>query len=131
MHKLIDYICDELDELEKKADKGKLSMSEVEYADKLAHLKKNLLRSEELMDEGFSGDTGAYNRMYGNNGGSSYARNRRRDSMGRYSSDGGRYPMYARDDGFMSELHELKNSAPNEQVRREVEQMIDRIQNKL
>lgn len=120
MHKLIDYICDELDELEKKADKGKLSMSEVEYADKLAHLKKNLLRADELMGEGYSGDS--YD---------TYSRARRRDSMGRYSSDAYRYPMYSRDDGFMSELHELKNSAPNDKVRREVEQMIERIQSKM
>lgn len=71
MHKLIDYICDELEELEKKAEKGKLSMSEMEYVDMLAHTKKNLLKGEEMMDEG---------------GQSSYARGgRRRDAMGRYS----------------------------------------------
>ena len=30
MHKLIEYICDELEELERKADKeGKLSMAEI------------------------------------------------------------------------------------------------------
>ena len=119
MHKLLDYVCDEMDDLEKKAEKGKLSMSEIEYADKLAHLKKNILRSDELMDEGYSGDY------------MPYSRSRRRDSMGRYASDVGRYPMYARDDGFMSELHELRKNAPNEQVRREVEQMIERIQNKM
>ena len=52
MHKLIDYICDELETLEKKAEKGKLSMSEMEYVDMLAHTKKNLLKGEEMMDEG-------------------------------------------------------------------------------
>lgn len=118
MHKLMNYVCDELDELEKKADKGKLSMSEIEYADKLAHLKKNILRADELMDEGYSGET----RMYPYS--MDYSRSRR-DSRGRYSRD------YSRDDGFMSELRDLKNSAPNEQVRREVEQMIERIQNRM
>ena len=120
MHKLLDYVCDEMDDLEKKAEKGKLSMSEIEYADKLAHLKKNILRADELMDEGYSGDSHMYD----------YSRARRRDRMGRYSSDIG-YPMYSRDDNFISELHDLKNSAPTKEVRREVEQMIERIQNKM
>lgn len=81
MHKMIEYICDELDSLEKKADKGKLSMQEIQYADTLAHLKKNLLKAEEMMGEGeYSNDGGSYARGRG--------RNARRDSMGRYSSDG-------------------------------------------
>ena len=117
MHKLIDYVCDELDELEKKADKGKLSMSEVEYADKLAHLKKNLLRSDELMDEGYSGDGRMYPYAYD---GSSFARGRgsnaKRDSRGRYSSDN--YSRYARggyamdDESMIDELRDLMNKAP-------------------
>lgn len=82
MHKLMEYICDELEELEKKAGKGnKLSMQEIQYADTLAHMKKNLLKADEMMGEG----------EYSNRGGS-YARGRgdnaRRDSMGRYSSEG-------------------------------------------
>ena len=38
MHKLYEWACDELEELEKKADKG-LSAAEVEYASKLTELK--------------------------------------------------------------------------------------------
>lgn len=107
MHKLMNYVCDELEDIEKKADKGKLSMSEIEYADKLASLKQNILKSDKLMDEGYSGDShmdGYSNRMYpySMNEGMSYARGRgsnaRRDSMGRYSSDDGRYSDYSRDD---------------------------------
>jgi hypothetical protein len=105
MKALIQYVCDEMDDLEKKAEKGKLSMSEIEYADKLAHLKKNILRSDELMDEGYSGDShmdGYRMYPYSMNDGMSYARGRgsnaRRDSMGRYSSDDGRYSDYSRDD---------------------------------
>lgn len=82
MHKLLDYVCDEMDDLDKKAEKGKLSMSEIEYADKLAHLKKNILRSDELMGEGYS------SRPY-----MDYSR--RRDS--RYSRDYD-YDRYTRDD---------------------------------
>lgn len=115
MHKLIDYICDELDELEKKADKGKLSMSEIEYADKLAHLKKNILRADELMDEGYSGD-------YRYDDGMSYARGRnaKRDSRGRYSSDGySRYSRYSMDDdSVMQELKDLMNRVPDHKRQR-------------
>lgn len=119
MHKLMDYVCDELEELEKKAEKGKLSMSEIEYADKLAHLKKNILRSDELMDEGYSGG-------YRYDGGMSFARGRgsnaNRDSRGRYSSDRGYssrgYSRYSRDgyamddDSVIQELRSLMNEVP-------------------
>lgn len=79
MHKLIEFICDELEELERKAEKqGKLSMQEIQYMDTLAHAKKNILTAEAMMQEedGMSGARGR-------------GRNARRDSMGRYSSRGG------------------------------------------
>ena len=90
MHKLIEYVCDELEELERKADKGgKLTAAEIQYADMLAHLKKNLLKSDMMMEdeEGYSNESGnSYAR-----GGRGRGRNARRDSMGRYSSDSGSY----------------------------------------
>ena len=124
MHKLIDYICDELDELERKASKdGKLSMAEVQYMDTLAHAKKNLMKSEE-MDGGYSGMM--YPRYYGDDrsytDGRSYAR--RRDSMGRYSRRG--YSMAA--DDMISELHELMDKAPDEMTKREFKKFIDKIE---
>lgn len=144
MHKLIEYICKELDELERKADKeGKLSMAETEYGDVLAHFKKNLLSSEKMMDdEGeYSMEGGSY--MGGNSyarggrsmrGGSyrypsegSYARGRgrnaRRDSMGRYASEG------SYDSGDMiEELRELMEDADNEQMRSEFQRFIKKIE---
>lgn len=102
MHKLIEYICEELEELERKADKdGKLSMAEVQYMDLLAHTKKNLLKGEEMMEEGGGSsyyDGGSSYRRGGSSmaGGESNqsrargrGRNARRDSMGRYSSERG------------------------------------------
>ena len=87
MHKLIEYVCDELEELERKADKeDKLSMAEIQYADTLAHLKKNLLKAEEMEDGEYSqmADGRSFRRD-----GMSMARGRRggvrRDAMGRYS----------------------------------------------
>ena len=108
MHKLIDYVCDELEEIERKAEKdGKLSLAEVQYADTLAHLKKNLLKAEEM------GDEYSHGRSYR---GMSYARrgNVRRDAMGRYSRSGGE---------FAADLRDLAEIAPDEHTRQKLHEM--------
>ena len=89
MHKLIDYVCGELEDIEKKAENGNLSMSEVQYADTLAHLKKNLMRAEEMELQNEHSQRGYTPRTMPTYYGNSYAgrRNARRDSMGRYSRD--------------------------------------------
>lgn len=121
MDKLINYICDEMEELERKAEKGgKLSMQEIQYADMLAHLKKNILTSDAMMDA---------DEEYSNRGGS-YARGRgryaKRDSMGRYSSedgttyrmtDGGMYRGYSRKDAkedMLMQLRDMERDADDE-----------------
>lgn len=142
MHKLIEYICDELEELERKADKdGKLSMAEMQYADLLAHTKKNLLKGEEMMDEseysmamgdGMYRGSYARNNQGGNRGNysrNSYARGRgrnaRRDSMGRYSREGG----YSMDSAEMvDELRELMQDAPDDRTRQEFQKFISKIE---
>lgn len=141
MDKLIGFVCDELDDLERKVSKdGKLSMAEVQYMDTLAHAKKNLMKGEEMSEEGYSGMM--YPRYYGDDrsyrGGRSYAdersyargdgrgrgRNARRDSMGRYSRAG--YSMAAED--MVDELHELMEKAPDEMTKREFKKFIDKIE---
>lgn len=135
MHKLIEYICDELDELERKAEKDKsLSAAEMQYVDLLAHAKKNLLKAEEMSDGGeYSMDyRGSYAR--GDRGGDrmasrrSYARGRgrnaRRDAMGRYSSDG--YSMGA--DDMVMELREMMEEAPDDRTRKEFERFIQKME---
>jgi hypothetical protein len=135
MHKICEYIDDELMELEQKVEKGgKLSAGEVEYGDKLAHFKKSLLTNE-AMENNYSEEGGSYargrgvrNRSYRSydNSYDSYdgdmsearGRNARRDSMGRYSRD-----------GFVDKLMEMRESAPNEKSRRAVEKMIDELEN--
>lgn len=48
MHKLINYVCDELEKIEQQVgNNGKLSVAEIEYADKLALSRKI---SSELMN---------------------------------------------------------------------------------
>ena len=141
MHKLIDYICDELDELERKAGSGeKLSVAEIEYMSLLAESKKDLLKGEELMDGGYSGrgySRRGYSRREGREGrmyydgrsydGRSYERGRggssRRGSMGRYSND---YSMDT--DSMVSELSEMMNEAPDERTRKEIQKLIDKIE---
>lgn len=99
MHKLMEYICEELEELERKAEKdGKLSMAEIEYIDKLTHIKKNLLKAEEMWEDSEYSNAQGGNMGGGNNrysyargGGRGRGSNARRDSRGRYSSEGGSY----------------------------------------
>lgn len=142
MHKLIDYICDELDKIEQQSSNGKLSIAEIEYADKLAHLKKNLLRADELMDAGYSGDMRRYPSSY--RAGTSYDRGTsyddrgrgsraQRDSRGRYSSGRG-YSRYVRDDYSMAadevveDLTELMEQAPNEMMRKEIQKIKKKVE---
>ena len=122
MHKLIDYVCDELKELERKAEKnGTLTMAEVQYMDTLAHAKKNLLTGEAMMDEG-EYESGRYMPYSGGIYGGSYRRGR--DSMGRYTSRRG----YSYDDGMIEELRSLMENAPDERTKSEFRQFIAKIE---
>jgi len=110
MHKLLEYVCDELETLERKAEKGnKLSMQELQYADTLAHLKKNMLTADAMMeaDDGGSYDSYSYAR----------GRNARRDSMGRYSRDtyhGNGYSRANGRDDVLSQLRDMEHDADEE-----------------
>lgn len=141
MHKLMEYICSEMEELERKADKdGKLSMAEIQYLDTLAHTKKNLLKADEMWEESeyseaMDGRGTSYRRSYARDGrgtsyrsyddGTSMARGRRgnvrRDSMGRYSRAEGAEMM-------VDELRELMQEAPDERTRMEFQKFIQKIE---
>lgn len=146
MHKLMEYICNELEDLERKAAKdGKLSMAEIEYVDKLAHIKKSLLSAEEMWEESdysMMGDGSSYadgdnnqsrrrNGYSRRNGRSSYneemsyargrGRNANRDSRGRYSSADGMEEM-------IDELRELMEDAPDNKTRQEFQRFIQKIE---
>ena len=139
MDKLIDYACDELEKLEKKAEKSGLSLTETQYADTLAHLKKNLLKGEEMYAEMEDGYSGTYRGSYrggsyepgsmgrGSYRGGSYARGRnaRRDSRGRYSSEGG-YSRAA--EKMVEQLRDMMHEAPDQQTRMELERMVQRME---
>ena len=132
MHDLKDLLCAELEDYAEKGKKsGKMSMGDLETVHKLTDTVKNILKIDTLSEElGYSED-GHYmgeGRIYG----TSYARGRtraKRDSMGRYSRDGGRYSYdddmsyarsrgyrggYSRDEGksyMMDQLNELMEEA--------------------
>lgn len=119
MDKLLDYVCDELEELEHKAEKGDLSMAEIQYGDTLAHLKKNLLTADAMMDSEYSNEARPYTRYDDRN---SYAR--KRDSMGRYSRNRG----YSMNDGMVEELKELMHDAPSQEAKREFKKFIAKVE---
>jgi hypothetical protein len=127
----MEYVCDELEELERKADKeGKLSMSEIEYADVLAHLKKDILTADAMMEESEYSERGGIPYRGGRTmRGSSYARGRgdnaRRDSRGRYSSEGGSYAETA--DEISEKLEELMRQAPDEKSRMEIQRFMTKL----
>jgi hypothetical protein len=109
MHNLKDYIDQELKELDRKASSGKLSMSEVDYMDKLTHAKKSILTVEAMESGGYSENRGGYRDPWNR-----YRPDRDNDDM----SDR-RYSRGYRDSGMMmDELQNLMESAPNDQIKR-------------
>lgn len=132
MHKLMEYICDELEELERKADKdGKLSMAEVQYADTLLRMKKNLLKADEMYEESeYSEAGGSYARegRGGNRGGNrgyyegSYAQ--KRDARGRYSNE-----RYSRATSDMAEqIRDMMQDAPDDRTRMEFQRFLEKLE---
>jgi hypothetical protein len=124
----MEYICDEMDELESKAEKGKLSMAEMQYLDTLAHTKKNLLKSDEMMENSeYSMNDGYDDRSYRNSYADEYrrydtsmarGRNARRDSRGRYS----------RGNDMIAKLRDMMEDAPDDRTRTEIQRTIQRME---
>lgn len=121
MHRLCEFIDDELMDMEDLIKQGKkLSMSEVDYGDKLAHFKKCLLTNKAMEDNYSEARGGRSNRMGRSYEGRSYddmSMASNRDSMGRYSRD-----------EFMDKLMMMRESAPNEKSRRAVDKMISELE---
>ena len=131
MHKLIDYICDEMEDLERKVEKGgKLSMQEIQYMDTLAHAKKNILTADAMEEADYSNDYSGRDyagRDYStapNRGRGSRAR---RDSMGRYASDEmGGYSRGKMD--LKEDLRELERNASDDETRRMIQRWMRQLE---
>lgn len=132
MHKLMEYVCKEMEDLENKIkEKGGLSSTDMQYLDTLAHTKKNLLKVEEMGEGSYRGSyRGSYDDgrmsyaepMYADDERTERSRySTRRDRMGRYSREDG----YSRAEGMIEELRGMMGDLPaNKQ--RELQQLIKR-----
>jgi len=101
----MNYLCDELEELDQKVrNDGKLSISDLQYGDAVAHFEKSLLTNEAMKKSDYSYDW----ENHGNSGA------RRRDSMRRFE---GR--RYSRDDAKSHMTHELERLMDNAQSQEE------------
>lgn len=95
MHKIKEMLMNELYEYEEKAKKmpnGKISAGDLQTIHKLTDTVKNIDKIEMLESEdGYSEDTDfmGEGRLYGMSYARGRGRNARRDSMGRYSREGG------------------------------------------
>lgn len=127
IYELKEMLCKELEDYGKK---GEMTAGSLDVVDKLAHTIKNLDKILESYDEEYSGRSynsyergGRSNRSYGNSYERSYARGRnaRRDSRGRYSSEG-----YSGD--MISELNDLMNDAPDDRTRQEMQKFISKME---
>lgn len=116
MHdKLFDKLCDILDDMERKE---KLSASDIQLIDWATHAKKSMLAVDEMMG---GEQSNRYSMRVSYNDGYS----RKRDSMGRYSREYSR--TYSRDsgkEGYMNQLYDMLDSAPDEKSRQNIQRMI-------
>lgn len=131
MHAIYDLkemLCKQLEDYGKK---GELSAAVLERVDMLAHAVKNLDRIIESMEESEYSER-MDGRSYGGRSyrdGSSYdggrsmarGRNARRDSMGRYASDG-----YSRGD-MADQLRDMMDEAPDDRTRQELQRLASKL----
>lgn len=133
MHKLYELKEKLMNELEDYADNGKFSKDDVEAIKYTASAIDHICNIVERADDeysmamgGGSYEGGSYAR--GGRRGGSYARGRgrnaRRDSMGRYSSEG-----YSRaSEGIVMELRELMDDAQDDRIRQEIKTLIHKVE---
>ena len=151
MHEIYELKEQLMKELEEYGRKGEMTAGSLEVVDKLAHTIKNLCKIIEAAEEegeySMAGGSYAYARGGGQGGGrgqgggmggqssrrsyeggGSYARGRgrnaRRDSRGRYSSEGG----YSGNEEMVSQLEELMEEAPD-QIRQDIQRLISKVEN--
>lgn len=125
IYELKDTLCDELEDYGKK---DKLDLGSLDVVDKLAHTIKNLDKiiesyesqeySSAMYDDGMSYGDGSYARG-GNRMSYSRTRGRKRDSMGRYSSDSKM---------MVEELRDLMRDAPDERTKMEFKKFIQKVE---
>ena len=131
------FVCKELKELDEKAQRGDVSLADVQYADLLEHYKKSVLTNDAMSGEGdyserympryaYEGEDSGGSNSYARGGrsyrgGNSYARGRgrnaKRDSMGRYSREVG-YSYAEEVDNTITEMKEMIKGLPEDKKRK-------------
>lgn len=115
-------------------DTNALSVSDVDYLDKLTHMVKSI-KTTLSMDE-YEDD---YNNWRDNYSGMAYrdrgmsnvrgrGRNAPRDSMGRFTSRRDNYSYHDGKENMIDRLNEIMYDAPDERTRQEVQRLIDKMQ---
>lgn len=125
LEELREKFCKELDEIARKDD---LSAGDLETVHKLTDTIKNIDKIYMLDDDVHSGagernTKGRFNDDYVRryDGGSSYARGRKRDSMGRYSREDGKEHM-------ISKLEDMMEDADNDRVKSAIRKCINELE---
>lgn len=130
LYELKEKLCKEL----KKYNNEEVTTNSLEVVDKLAHAVKNIDKIIEKYEEeegsyGYNSYENSY-RSNSRNGRNSYnnnsyargrGRNARRDSMGRYSRQG----------DMVEQLRDMMMDAPNDEIRRDYEKIISRIESEM
>lgn len=138
MHKLCDYLTDELKEMEDKVARGgKLSRTEIEDGKNIAKFKMALLTNDRMEQDGGESEMypymGGYRSYTGDRNNERMSDRRgmsnaqRRDSRGRYSGDD-----YSREDArddFIADLREVVMNAPDEHMKKRGNAFIRELQN--
>jgi hypothetical protein len=122
IYDLKEMLCKQLNDYGKK---GELTAAVLERVDMLSHAVKNLDHIIDHMEESDYSNAGG--RSYRGDDGRSMARGRgsnaRRDSMGRYSSDG-----YSQDGEIADQLRSMADMAPDERTRQEINRIASRME---
>lgn len=130
LHELCDTLSHELEEVNEKIRKaGGMSAGDLETVDKLSHAMKSIKTTIAMMesDDGYShGYMPRYGTYRDDRTGMTYARGRKRDSMGRYTREGG-YSYADSMDGIIEEMRGMMNGLPEEK-RREVQRFVDKME---
>lgn len=136
MHKLCEFIDNELDELEEKVKReGSLSRAEIEDGKNLAKFKMALLTNDAMEREG--GESEMYPYMGGYRSYEDGMRDsrrgrsgaRRRDAMGRYSRENRGYSRADARDDMIEDLRDLMNDAPDETTKKHYQKFIRELEN--
>ena len=127
LHEICETVMRQLEECSDKlrSSGGKISTSDSQYLDMLTHTLKSVKTTIAMMeseDDGYSGMPYSRRGGYSYDSGYSYARGRRgarRDSMGRYSREGG--------DDMVSSLRSIADRIDDPQAKQELMYLVGRM----